>query len=71
MQPAVVLAQVGFRNRFGHPAPVVMQRYEARGIQVAQSPRCGAAHWQSGAPQAVRCERDAVQRYWQYRLPPG
>jgi competence protein ComEC len=44
VQPAVALAQVGYRNRFGHPAPVVLQRYEARGIQVAESPRCGAAH---------------------------
>jgi competence protein ComEC len=69
VQPAVALAQVGFRNRFGHPAPAVMQRYEARGIQVAESPRCGAAHWQSGAPQLVRCERDAAQRYWHHRFP--
>ena len=69
VQPAVALAQVGYRNRFGHPAPVVMQRYEARGIQVAESPRCGAAHWQSAAPQAIRCQRDTAPRYWHHRFP--
>lgn len=71
VQPAVALAQVGFRNRFGHPAPAVMQRYEERGIRVAQSPVCGAARWQSAAPQAVQCQRDAAPRYWHHRFAPG
>ncbi len=69
VQPAVALAQVGYRNRFGHPAPVVMQRYEERGIQVAESPRCGAAHWQSVAPQSISCQRDTAPRYWHHRFP--
>ena len=69
VQPAVALAQTGYRNRFGHPAPVVMQRYQERGIVVADSPRCGAARWQSGAPQAVQCQRDTAPRYWHHRFP--
>ncbi len=69
VQPAVALAQVGYRNRFGHPAPVVMQRYAERGIRVADTPRCGAARWQSAAPQAVQCQRDATPRYWHHRFP--
>jgi len=68
VQPAVALAQVGYRNRFGHPAPLVMQRYAERGIQVAASARCGAARWQSQAPQAVQCQRDTAPRYWHHRF---
>ncbi|MCA0215625.1 MAG: DNA internalization-related competence protein ComEC/Rec2 [Proteobacteria bacterium] len=69
VQPAVALAQVGYRNRFGHPAPAVLQRYAERGIRVADTPRCGAALWRSDAPQAVQCHRHAAQRYWHHRIP--
>jgi competence protein ComEC len=69
VQPAVAVAQAGYRNRFGHPAPPVMQRYAERGIQVADSPRCGAALWRSEAPQALQCHRQDAQRYWHHRFP--
>ena len=32
VQPRVAVVQAGYRNRFGHPATGVIQRYEARGI---------------------------------------
>jgi len=70
VQPRTALVQAGYRNRFGHPAPEVVQRYEGRGIQLVESPRCGAALWSSSQPGAVRCERDAGQRYWQHRMVP-
>jgi competence protein ComEC len=70
VRPQVALVQAGYRNRFGHPAPDVMDRYRARGIAVFGSPHCGAASWSSAAPQAVRCERAQSPRYWQHHAPP-
>ncbi|MGZ5182440.1 MAG: DNA internalization-related competence protein ComEC/Rec2 [Ramlibacter sp.] len=69
VRPHWALVQAGYRNRFGHPAPDVLQRYLDRGIDVVDSPRCGAAWWSSAAPDAVRCERVAAGRYWHHRLP--
>ncbi|HEY0822231.1 MAG TPA: competence protein ComEC, partial [Ramlibacter sp.] len=66
VRPAVAVAQAGYRNRFGHPAPEVVQRYAARGIALSASPRCGAFTWRSQAPAAVRCERQAFPRYWHH-----
>ncbi|HEY0883989.1 MAG TPA: DNA internalization-related competence protein ComEC/Rec2, partial [Ramlibacter sp.] len=69
VQPRIALLQAGYRNRFGHPAPVVLERLRERGVQVADSPRCGAAHWRSDAPGEVRCERLQATRYWLHRVP--
>ena len=70
VQPGTALVQAGYRNRFGHPAAEVAQRYRARGIAVVESSRCGAAGWSSSTPAAVQCERDSNPRYWQHRVPP-
>lgn len=64
--PAVALVQAGYRNRFGHPAPQVLQRFAARGIPVFASARCGAATWDSRAPRRVRCARRELARYWHH-----
>jgi competence protein ComEC len=68
-QPTWALAQVGYRNRFGHPAPAVSSRYRERGIQLVESPRCGAAHWSSANPDRIACQRDHASRYWHHRIP--
>jgi competence protein ComEC len=69
VKPRFAWVQSGYRNRYGHPAPVVMQRYADKGIAVWDSPHCGAMHWRSDAPAYMLCERDAQRRYWQHRLP--
>ncbi len=66
VQPKVAVVQAGYRNRFGHPRPEVMARYDALGVQVVQSPRCGASQWRSEQPNLVQCERNQRQRYWQH-----
>ncbi|MDD2547646.1 MAG: DNA internalization-related competence protein ComEC/Rec2 [Burkholderiaceae bacterium] len=71
VQPRQAWVQAGYRNRYGHPAPDVLQRYQARHIRVVESPRCGAAFWSSEAPDAVACERETAARYWQHRLGPA
>ncbi|HET7528124.1 MAG TPA: competence protein ComEC, partial [Burkholderiaceae bacterium] len=63
VQPQVALVQAGYRSRFGHPAPEVLARYEARGIMLVRSDRCGAWTWNDGA---FQCARDARRRYWHW-----
>ncbi|WP_028997702.1 DNA internalization-related competence protein ComEC/Rec2 [Azohydromonas australica] len=61
--PTVALVQAGHHNRFGHPAPEVLHRLGARGIEVVQSPSCGAWHWQE---EQASCERELHPRYWRH-----
>ena len=70
VQPRTALVQAGYRNRFGHPAAEVLERYQARNIEVVESARCGAATWSSSEPDGVRCERAANPRYWQHLIAP-
>jgi competence protein ComEC len=67
VQPQFALAQTGYRNRFGHPALPVLERYRERSIRVLISPVCGAMHWRSHLPDEVICQRDIARRYWQHR----
>jgi competence protein ComEC len=69
VHPAFALVQAGYRNRFGHPAPPVMERYRERGIAVVDSPHCGAARWSSAQPDRVACEREEQPHYWRHRAP--
>ncbi|MCL1961985.1 MAG: hypothetical protein FWG56_09490, partial [Desulfovibrionaceae bacterium] len=55
----------------GHPAPQVVARYAQRGIRIADSPSCGAMHWTSAQPDALRCERDLQRRYWRHQPGPA
>jgi competence protein ComEC len=66
VQPAVAIVQAGYRSRFGHPAPDVIARYEALGIPVVRTDRCGAFMWHDGA---ATCTRDVRRRYWHWHLP--
>ena len=69
VQPRWALVQAGYRNRFGHPAPEVMQRYRERGVTTLETARCGAIHWASNDAQPPECERERSRRYWHHRLP--
>ncbi|MEP7301674.1 MAG: DNA internalization-related competence protein ComEC/Rec2 [Caldimonas sp.] len=64
VRPKVAVFQAGYRNRFGHPAAEVLQRYRERGIGIVASPSCGAWQWRAGEPAGARCERERVRRYW-------
>lgn len=69
VNPKIAMVQSGYRNRFGHPAGVVEERYLERGIELVDSPHCGAATWKSTVPDSVDCERTVRQRYWHHRAP--
>ncbi len=66
--PSVAVVQAGYRNRFGHPRSDVLQRYSDLGVQVVQTPRCGASTWRSEQPQMVQCERNQRPRYWHHNF---
>ncbi|MCX8518369.1 MAG: ComEC/Rec2 family competence protein, partial [Rhodoferax sp.] len=69
VQPRLAWVQSGYRNRYGHPAALVMQRYAERGIAVHDSPHCGAMLWRSDTPGQTVCTRLERQRYWSHRVP--
>ena len=70
--PDLALVQAGYRNRFGHPTPTVLQRYAERHVLVLNSPRCGAftwKSWQPDLPASLGCTRTAEVRYWHHHVP--
>jgi competence protein ComEC len=69
VQPQWALVQAGYRNRFGHPAAPVVERYTQAGTHLVTSPRCGAMVWRSEQPQNVACLRDTERRYWHHNVP--
>ena len=64
VRPRVAVIQVGYRSRYGHPAPDVVARYAAHGISVVRTDHCGAWLWADGR---ARCTRSLRRRYWQWR----
>lgn len=69
LAPRWAVVQAGYRSRFGHPAPDVLDRYQERRIAVVRSDRCGAWRWQDGA---TECTREVRRRYWHWQPPaPG
>lgn len=69
VNPRWAMVQAGYRNRYGHPAPSVLARYEGLRLPMRVSPTCGAAHWQSVTPNRLDCERDVRRRYWHFKGP--
>ncbi len=69
VRPRSAWAQTSYRNRFGHPAPEVVQRLQERQIRLVNSVQCGAAQWSSEQPDKVTCQRQNPARYWQHLAP--
>jgi DNA internalization-related competence protein ComEC/Rec2 len=64
VRPRVAVIQVGYRSRYGHPAPEVVARYAAHGIAVVRTDRCGAWTWQADE---AHCTRTVRRRYWHWQ----
>ena len=64
MEPSVVLISAGRRNRYGHPHPAVVERYEDVGARVHVTAMHGALEWDSRTPGSVRRWRGDRVRYW-------
>ena len=70
VQARWALVQSGYRNRFNHPTPKIVQRYVDARIPLTSTVHCGAAWWRSDQPQALQCQRWQRRRYWQHQLAP-
>jgi hypothetical protein len=63
----MAVVSAGWRNRFHHPARVVVARYGAVGLVLANTASAGALHLAFPADAAPRIdarERDVQRRYW-------
>ena len=69
--PRWAIFQVGYRNRFGHPAPTVLQRYRDQGIAVLRTDRDGAisVRLRAGAEARIELARREPLRYWRMGVP--
>jgi competence protein ComEC len=68
--PRVGILSVGYRNRFRHPSPVVVERYAARGIELHRTDAEGALRIALPANRAepIRVAgQEAACRYWSAR----
>ncbi len=65
VHPSIAIVQAGYLNRFGHPRPDVLARYDARRIDVLRNDRDGAVTvTTSGDGLAIDRYRDSHRRYW-------
>ncbi len=63
-----VIVQAGYRNRFGHPAPRVLRRWQRAGADIWRTDLDGAVLVDSDADGLrVRAWRDERARYWHGR----
>jgi len=64
--PRHVVFTAGHRNRFGHPRPDVVARYERAGAAPWRTDRSGALTFDvtPGGPGPPRSERERAPRYW-------
>lgn len=70
--PRIALLPAGYRNRFRHPNPAVMERYAARGIEVWRTDLDGALRVELPADSTMEVAvrgQDAARRYWTDRAP--
>ena len=69
--PRVAVASVGYRNKFHHPNPAVVDRYVERGIELHRTDREGAIHVTLPAdpakPIGIEGYARANSRYWSER----
>ncbi len=66
VQPSHVVFPVGYRNRFGHPHPDVLERYVRRGVKVYRTDSDGALSIALGSEGGIHIERyrSTYRRYW-------
>jgi competence protein ComEC len=66
VQPAAAVFTMGYRNRFGHPKPEVVERYQALGSHLYRSDRDGAVIFDLRNPDEIEAARwrQSAPRYW-------
>lgn len=67
VKPAVVIVSSGYRNRFRHPHPKVLARYQQRNIRVLNTAIEGAIRVSKANSQTmpvIEAHRQTFKRYW-------
>lgn len=67
LQPTLALVSAGWHNRFGHPHPLVLQRYQAAGVPLLNTAERGAIQIDAAPdrpPAEVASWRLREPRYW-------
>ncbi len=64
VHPQLAVIQVGYRSRYGHPAPGVVARYRAHRIPLVRTDQCGAWIW---VGETAVCTRAVRRRYWSWQ----
>ena len=68
VSPRLTLISAGYRNRFGHPAPEVVERLQASGAAIRRTDAEGALTLRFGREDiSVAAERAERRRYWHGR----
>ncbi|NBS64592.1 MAG: MBL fold metallo-hydrolase, partial [Betaproteobacteria bacterium] len=70
VSPSVAIFQVGYRNRFRHPTPRVLGRYQDAGVEILRTDHHGAltvhaSH--AGQPWRIERARETPAQYWRVR----
>jgi competence protein ComEC len=64
LRPREAIVPVGYRNRFGHPLPEVVARYELAGARLWRTDRDGALQVRLGQEVSITAWRTLRPRYW-------
>ncbi|MEW6559281.1 MAG: DNA internalization-related competence protein ComEC/Rec2 [Pseudomonadota bacterium] len=64
VMPRAAVVQAGYRNAHGHPHPLVVERYSARGIALWRTDLQGALRWRDEAPDTFVAWRAQQPHYW-------
>jgi len=62
--PRAAVVTSGYRNRFGHPSPEVLERYRAAGVRVLRTDLDGATRIYLEEGISIATERALRGRYW-------
>jgi competence protein ComEC len=70
VEPDIAVFAAGYRNRFGHPRPDIVARYDSAGVRSYRTDLAGALtfNFAPDTPRLPRTEREHDRRYW-YDLP--
>jgi competence protein ComEC len=72
VRPRLAVVSAGYRNRFGHPAAQVLERYAAAGVRILRTDKQGAVTVRLGANgPGAQAERARRARYWHVPAPPA
>jgi competence protein ComEC len=73
LQPALAIVSAGWRSRYGHPHPEVVERFRDANVDLLNTAAQGAltVEFPVGSKPFVQAERERRRRYWRERSEPA